>query len=202
MKETWKMFSTVRGKECGSTTKSKKDIGVSAIDKKEKKNSSKQERWILLISKTHSLSCSQRKALGPQPVVGSVKWYSPSGAPFGLSVKNMDTHWSGNPLWPKEISAGARKAVYHDSPLQRLSQEPNATKNLHSSTLGGLVQCIYDTALQWESLKKGGSTCIDTEECPHGKLGLQKNVYIMISFKKSQTNRFPTYLCAQLHNWH
>ena len=30
------MFSTVRGKECGSTTKSKNDIGVSAVEKKKK----------------------------------------------------------------------------------------------------------------------------------------------------------------------
>lgn len=37
MKETWKMFSTVRGNDCGSITKSKKDIGVSAIDKRGKK---------------------------------------------------------------------------------------------------------------------------------------------------------------------
>lgn len=32
------MFSTVRGKECGSTTKSKKDIGVSAIGKRKNNN--------------------------------------------------------------------------------------------------------------------------------------------------------------------
>lgn len=43
------MFSTVRAKECGSTTKSKKDIGVSATDKRGK-NSSVQEKLFLLIN--------------------------------------------------------------------------------------------------------------------------------------------------------
>lgn len=34
MKDTWKMFSTVRAKEFGSITRSKKEIGVSARDAK------------------------------------------------------------------------------------------------------------------------------------------------------------------------
>lgn len=47
MKDTWKMFSTVRAKEFGSITRSKKEIGVSARDAKmglliNKKNTNKK----------------------------------------------------------------------------------------------------------------------------------------------------------------
>lgn len=41
-----------------------------------------------------------------------------------------------------------------------------------------------------EKNKEGGAGCMEREECPHGKLRLQKNVCIMISFEKSKkTNK-------------
>lgn len=59
---------------------------ISCRQKRKQKNSSKRERWILPISKTNILLCAQRKEMGPQPAVGSIKGYGPSGDQFGLPI--------------------------------------------------------------------------------------------------------------------
>lgn len=70
------MFSTVRGKECGSTTKSKKDIGVSAMETRGK-NSLRQENEFYLSIRPTLPSVSQRKDTGTR--CGSINRYNPSG---------------------------------------------------------------------------------------------------------------------------
>ena len=64
------MFSTVRGKECGSTTKSKKDMGVSAEDKRGKKFFSGGKITLAYQSRPVFSSVNQRKEMGIHPVVG------------------------------------------------------------------------------------------------------------------------------------
>lgn len=64
------MFSTVRAKECGSTTKSKKDIGVSATDKRGKKFFSTGKVVFAYQLRPILSSVSQRKEMGIHPVVG------------------------------------------------------------------------------------------------------------------------------------
>lgn len=78
MKETWKMFSTVRGKECGSTTKSKKDIGVSAIEKKRKNNNLQNTKIIFVSQQALGPNIHQRQeGTHKPPAVGSKRlWRS------------------------------------------------------------------------------------------------------------------------------
>lgn len=80
------MFSTVRGKECGSTTKSKKDIGVSATDRRGE--ILQDGAWLLT---TKPISASQRR-IGT-PCCGSVNRYNPSGGQFGKSIKIRHGPW-------------------------------------------------------------------------------------------------------------
>lgn len=53
-----------------------------------------------------------------------------------------------------------------------------------SSTHRGYSHTVRTT----EKNKEGGAGCMEREECPQGKLRLQKNVCIMISFEKSKKN--------------
>lgn len=63
------MFSTVRGKECGSTTKSKKDIGVSAKEKEEKNLQQRTNYFAHQLRPIFS-SVNQRKKVGIHPIMG------------------------------------------------------------------------------------------------------------------------------------
>lgn len=85
------MFSTVRGKECGSTTKSKKDIGVSATDRGGE--TLQDGAWLLLTTKPN-ISASRGRT-------GSLLWACEQTRPFwgqfGKSIKTRHGSWPPSP---------------------------------------------------------------------------------------------------------
>lgn len=117
----------------------------------------------------------------------NVNWYSLSGGQS--DIKNTYAHSSGHPPLkncPTEISAHVHKVAYQDFPLQWVSQEQNAAKDLvvHSR---GLVQSMiqpYD-GNHWE--KWGGSVCTDMGEKVH-----VENSYWGKKKKKKRPRKFPT----------
>lgn len=80
------MFSTVRGKECGSTTKSKKDIGVSATDRRGE--ILQDGAWLLT---TKPISASQRK--DRHPLLWECEQIQPFWGQFGKSIKIRHGPW-------------------------------------------------------------------------------------------------------------
>lgn len=100
------MFSTVRGKECGSITKSKKDIGVSAVDKREN-TLQHGHRQPLLRPKPRDQYSSCRAVPSVQLPGVTAGSLLEGGVPTGPAASNREQ---------------GHKVPTHDFSLQRLSQ--------------------------------------------------------------------------------